>query len=85
MTTNIWPQYDAGQLKVDCTVGASSIHTNIQAGFGAVRKVMISETIAYNFSPKAAKKTLTVKAKFDLPYRVSQHNMITVKSLFSMN
>ena len=76
MTTNIWPQYDVGNLKLDYTVGPSSIDTNIEAGFGAIRKVMMSETIAYNFSPKAAKKTLTAKAKFDLPYKVSRYNII---------
>lgn len=68
ITTTLLPRYN-GDFTFESTVGPSSVDTSLVAGFDSIRKIIMSETVAYNFSPKAGKKTLTAKAKFDLPYK----------------
>ena len=55
---------------MESTVGSSSIDTSLEAGFDSIRKIIMSETVAYNQAAKGGKKTLTAKAKFDFPYNV---------------
>ena len=69
VTTTLWPRYNT-DLTFDSTIGPSSVDTNLEAGFDSSRKIIIFETVTYNLAPKAGKKTLTAKAKFDLPYKV---------------